>query len=68
MDGPMVVTGEYDIFGLVHRVEAMAKQTGARAVILDSATALFSPRPPQELLRSRSSSSSTRFAAMDLTA
>jgi circadian clock protein KaiC len=52
MDGPMVVSGEYDISGLVHRVEALAKETGAKAVILDSATALFSPRPPQELLRS----------------
>jgi circadian clock protein KaiC len=52
MDGPMVVSGEYDISGLVHRVEALAKETGAKAVILDSATALFSPRPPQELVRS----------------
>jgi circadian clock protein KaiC len=52
MDGPMVVSGEYDISGLVHRVEALARETGAKAVILDSATALFSPRPPQELLRS----------------
>jgi len=51
MDGPLVVSGEYDISGLVHRVEALVKQTGARAVVLDSATALFSPRPPQELLR-----------------
>jgi circadian clock protein KaiC len=51
MEGPMVVSGEYDISGLVHRVEALVKATGARAVVLDSATALFSPRPPQELLR-----------------
>jgi circadian clock protein KaiC len=51
-EGPMVVSGEYDISGLIHRIEAIVKQTGARAVILDSATALFSPRPPQELLRS----------------
>ena len=52
MDGPMVVSGEYDISGLVHRVQALARETGAKAVILDSATALFSPRPPQELVRS----------------
>ncbi|HET7746656.1 MAG TPA: circadian clock protein KaiC, partial [Vicinamibacteria bacterium] len=52
MDGPMIVSGEYDISGLVHRVEAMVKEVGARAIVLDSATALFSPRPPQELLRS----------------
>ena len=52
MDGPTLVSGEYDLFGLVHRVEALVKQTGARAIILDSATALFSPKPPQETLRS----------------
>jgi circadian clock protein KaiC len=52
MDGPTIVSGEYDLFGLIHRVEAMVKQTGARAVILDSATALFSPRPSPEALRS----------------
>jgi len=52
MEGPMVVSGEYDISGLVHRVQAISKQHGSQVVILDSATALFSPRPPQELLRS----------------
>lgn len=52
MDGPTIVSGDYDLFGLIHRIEAMVKQTGARAVILDSATALFSPRPPQEAMRS----------------
>jgi len=52
MDGPTIVSGEYDLFGLIHRLEAMVKQTGARAVILDSATALFSPRPSPEALRS----------------
>jgi circadian clock protein KaiC len=52
MEGPMVVSGEYDISGLVHRVQAITKQHGSQVVILDSATALFSPRPPQELLRS----------------
>jgi circadian clock protein KaiC len=52
MDGPTIVSGDYDLFGLIHRIEAMARQTGARAVILDSATALFSPRPAPEALRS----------------
>ena len=28
MDGPMVVTGDYDISGLTHRIEAIVKQTG----------------------------------------
>jgi circadian clock protein KaiC len=52
MDGPTLVAGEYDIFGLTHRVEAIAQKTGARAIILDSASALFSPCPPPEVLRS----------------
>lgn len=52
MDGPTVVSGDYDMFGLLHRIEALVKQTGARAVILDSVSALFSPRPPQDALRS----------------
>ena len=52
MDGPTIVSGEYDVFGLVHRIEGLVKQTGARALVLDSATALFSPRPSAETLRS----------------
>jgi circadian clock protein KaiC len=53
MDGPTLVSGEYDLSGLMHRLQAMVQQTGARAVVLDSATALFSPRPPEEMLRSQ---------------
>ena len=67
MEGPMVVSGEYDISGLIHRVRAIVKQTGARAVVLDSATALFSPRPPQELLRSLFFQLVHSFRTMDLT-
>ena len=67
VEGPMVVSGEYDISGLVHRVRAIVKQTGARAVVLDSATALFSPRPPQELLRSLFFQLIHAFRGMDLT-
>ena len=52
MEGPTVVSGEYDLFGLVHRLEALVGTTKARAVVLDSATALFSPRPPDNVLRS----------------
>jgi circadian clock protein KaiC len=66
-EGPMVVSGEYDISGLVHRVRAIVKQTGARAVVLDSATALFSPRPPQELLRSLFFQLVHAFRSMELT-
>jgi circadian clock protein KaiC len=52
MAGPVVVAGEYDLGGLLHRIAAIVRETKARVVILDSVTALFSPRPPQELLRS----------------
>src|SRR3954470_10427908 len=51
MDGPTVVSGEYDLYGLIHRLEAFVKQRNVKAVVIDSATALFSPRPPQEHLR-----------------
>jgi circadian clock protein KaiC len=52
MDGPTLVSGDYDLFGLAHRLDNLVARTGARALILDSATALFSPRPAQETLRS----------------
>jgi circadian clock protein KaiC len=52
LEGTTIVTGEYDLQGLRHRLEALAGQTGARALMLDSATALFSPRPPPDDLRS----------------
>ena len=67
MDGPTIVSGEYDLFGLIHRIEAMVKQTGARAVILDSATALFSPRPSPEALRSHFFQLVHTFRAQELT-
>jgi len=52
LDEPTIVSGEYDIMGLVHRLEYLVAQTGAQAIVLDSATALFTPRPTQDLLRS----------------
>jgi len=67
MEGPMVVSGEYDISGLIHRVAAIVKQTGARAVVLDSATALFSPRPPPELLRNLFFQLVHSFRSLELT-
>ncbi len=51
LEEPTIVSGDYDLFGLVHRIEHIVKKTGAKAIVLDSATALFSPRPPQDLLR-----------------
>src|SRR5262245_49336604 len=52
MEGPTVTSGDYDMSPLIERIDGLVKETGARLVVLDSATALFSPRPPQELLRS----------------
>jgi circadian clock protein KaiC len=50
-EGPTIKAGEYDVFGLIHRVEGMVAARKAEAVILDSATALFSPRPSRERMR-----------------
>ena len=52
LDGDTIVAGDYDLDGLKHRLGALVQTTGARGLILDSATALFSPRPPQDELRS----------------
>jgi len=51
MEGPTVVSGEYDLYGLIHRLEAAVKERHVKAIIVDSATALFSPRPPADQLR-----------------
>jgi circadian clock protein KaiC len=67
MEGPMVISGEYDISGLVHRVQGAVRQHGSQAVVLDSATALFSPRPPQELLRALFAQLIFAFRRMEIT-
>jgi len=51
MEGPTIVSGEYDLYGLIHRLEAAVNERHVKAIIIDSATALFSPRPPAEQLR-----------------
>jgi circadian clock protein KaiC len=51
-DTATIVTGDYDISAMVHRVELAVRELGAQAFVLDSATALFSPRPPEDRLRS----------------
>ena len=51
LEEPTIVNGDYDLFGLIHRIEHLVQRTGAQAIVLDSATALFTPRPPQDLLR-----------------
>jgi circadian clock protein KaiC len=48
-----IVTGDYDISAMVLRVDEAARQFGAQAIVLDSATALFSPRPHEDRLRSQ---------------
>lgn len=50
-DAPDVVTGDYDLSGLVHRVRATVEKTGAEVLVLDSSTALFHERPPEQRLR-----------------
>lgn len=45
-----VVTGEYDAHAFEHRIAAAASE-GVKCVVLDSATALFSPRPKDDHLR-----------------
>jgi circadian clock protein KaiC len=51
LEGTTIVSGEYDLQGLRHRLEALAGEMGARALMLDSVTALFNPRPPPDDLR-----------------
>jgi circadian clock protein KaiC len=51
-EGPTVYTGDFDLMGLIHKIEAIAERTQAQALVLDSATALFSPRPPEDTMRS----------------
>jgi len=52
MEGPTLISGDYDLSGLIHRVQASVKEKGIKTIVLDSATALFSPRPPDEFVRS----------------
>jgi len=51
MEGPTVVSGEYDLYGLIHRLEASVRDKKVKAILIDSATALFSPKPPADQLR-----------------
>jgi circadian clock protein KaiC len=47
-----VVTGEYDTEGLIHRLVSTARAAEARILVIDSVSALFNPRPPEQALRS----------------
>lgn len=52
-EGPTYVAGSYDVAGLIDRLSQMVKESGANALVLDSATALFSPRPREEVMRAQ---------------
>lgn len=52
-EGPTYVAGAYDLSGLIARLGSLVREMGAQAVVLDSATALFSPRPKPEDLRAQ---------------
>jgi circadian clock protein KaiC len=67
LDGSTVVAGDYDLDGLKYRLGAVVQKTGARSVILDSATALFSPRPPPDELRSHFFQLVANMRSLDLT-
>jgi circadian clock protein KaiC len=67
-DGPVISEGDYDLFGLVHRIENLVKAHSARAIVLDSATALFSPRPSDERMRQHFFHLISAFRRLDLTA
>jgi circadian clock protein KaiC len=67
LDGATVVSGDYDLAGLTHRLEALARQTRAGALVLDSATALFDPRPPPPELRRQFSDLVTTLRRLALT-
>lgn len=68
MEGPTHVSGNFDVEGLVHLVSELVKKSGATAVVLDSATALFSPRPTEANLRSHFFRLVSSFRQLGLTA
>jgi circadian clock protein KaiC len=68
LDGATVVSGDYDLYGFVHRIEALVAEIGAHAIVLDSITALFNPRPPDHLLRNHFMLLVQTFRRLNLTA
>lgn len=53
MEGPTVVLGEFDVAGLIHRIEQAARQHQIQLVVLDSTTALFNHPAPHSQLRAQ---------------
>ncbi len=68
MEGPTHLSGEFDVEGLVHLITGLVKKSGASAVVLDSATALFSPQPPDAHLRNHFFRLISAFRQLGLTA
>lgn len=68
MEGPTHVSGSFDVEGLVHLVSELVKKHGASALVLDSVTALFSPRPSEAHLRSYFFRLVSTFRQLGLTA
>jgi circadian clock protein KaiC len=68
MEGPTHISGSFDVEGLVHLVSEVVKKSGAGAVVLDSVTALFSPRPSEAHLRSHFFRLVSTFRQLGLTA
>lgn len=67
-DGPTSIIGDYDASGLIHRIEAAVKSSGAEVIVLDSTTALFTPRPKEEQLRTLFFQVVSAFRRLELTA
>lgn len=68
MEGPTHVSGEFDVEGVVQLVSEVVKKSGVAAVVLDSVTALFSPRPSEAHLRSQFFRLVSSFRQLGLTA
>jgi circadian clock protein KaiC len=49
--GPTTIVGDYDLSGLISRIEHAARRIGATRIVLDSLNALFIQVPDKTLLR-----------------
>ncbi|GAC1352665.1 MAG: circadian clock protein KaiC [Polyangiales bacterium] len=67
-DATTVVIGDYDASGLIHRIEGAVRTSGADVLVLDSTTALFTPRPAEEQLRTLFFQVVSAFRRLQLTA
>lgn len=65
--GPPVITGEYDMAGLIARLAGAVREHAARAVVLDSLTALLQPQPAEKILRAQCAYLIGALEGLDLT-